>query len=188
MHLYLYNHNGQLLRQIDNGEYEVSEVYGYDEATGNTYFASHENGATDQRVWVVSENGRRECLTPKAGWNTAIFSNGFKYFIHIWSNIDTPPVYALCNNSGKTLVTQIDNRELREKLAGYELGRRELFTLTTSEGVQLNGWMVKPADFNAKKQYPVVMYQYGGPGSQSVKDAWSVGMAGQGAALEQYLC
>ena len=188
MHLYLYNHNGQLLRQIDNGEYEVSEVYGYDEATGNTYFASHENGATDQRVWVAHENGRRECLTPKAGWNTAIFSNDFKYFIHTWSNIDTPPVYALCNNSGKTLVTQIDNRELREKLAGYELGRRELFTLTTSEGVQLNGWMVKPANFNPAKKYPVIMYQYGGPGNQQVKDAWGIGMNGQGAILEQYLC
>ena len=188
MHLYLYNHNGQMLRQIDNGEYEVSEVYGYDEATGNTYYASHENGATDQRVWVAHENGRRECLTPKAGWNTAIFSKDLKYFIHIWSNIDTPPVYALCNNSGKTLVTQIDNRELREKLANYELGRRELFTLTTSEGVQLNGWMVKPANFNPAKKYPVIMYQYGGPGNQQVKDAWGIGMNGQGAILEQYLC
>lgn len=188
MHLYLYNHNGQMLRQIDNGEYEVSEVYGYDEATGNTYYASHENGATDQRVWVAHENGRRECLTPKAGWNTAIFSKDLKYFIHIWSNIDTPPVYALCNNSGKTLVTQIDNRELREKLANYELGRRELFTLTTSEGIQLNGWMVKPANFNPAKKYPVIMYQYGGPGNQQVKDAWGIGMNGQGAILEQYLC
>ena len=188
MHLYLYNHNGQLLRQIDSGDYEVSEVYGYDEATGNTYYASHEDGATDQRVWVVRENGRRECLTPKAGWNTALFSAGFKYFIHTWSDINTPPVYALCNNSGKTLATLIDNNALRQKLAGYDLGRRELFTLTTSEGIKLNGWMIKPADFNPVKKYPVIMYQYGGPGNQQVKNAWGIGMNGQGAILEQYLC
>ena len=188
MHLYLYNLNGQLLRQVDDGDYEVSAVYGYDEKTGNTYYASHENGATDQRVWVAHENGKRECLTPKAGWNSAVFSNNYQYFIHTWSNIDTPPVYALCTGSGKTLTTLKDNQELREKLAGYQLGKRELFTLTTSEGVTLNGWMVKPADFDSSKKYPVVMYQYGGPGNQQVMNAWNIGMSGQGAILEQYLC
>ena len=197
MHLYLYNLNGQLLRQIDKGDYEVSAVYGYDEQTGNTYYASHEplsnteersKSATDQRVWVAHEGGKRECLTKKAGWNTAIFSSDYKYFLHTWSNINTPTVYALCNNTGKTIETLIDNKEVREKMSAYELGQRELFTFTTSEGVTLNGWMVKPADFNPNKQYPVLMYQYGGPGNQQVRDAWGIGMAGQGAALEQYLC
>ena len=188
MHLYLYNLNGQLLRQVDNGDYEVSAVYGYDELTGNTYYASHENGATDQRVWVAHENGKRESLTQQAGWNTAIFSKDFKYFIHTWSNLLTPPVYTLCSNAGKPLAILIDNRALRNKLADYQLGKQELFTLTTSEGVLLNGWMVKPADFNPSKRYPVVMYQYGGPGNQQVADRWNVGMSGQGAILEQYLC
>ena len=160
MHLYLYNLNGQLLRQIDKGNYEVSAVYGYDEQTGNTYYASHENDAVDQRVWVAHENGKRECLTKKAGWSTAIFSSDYKYFLHTWSDINTPTVYALCNNTGKTIETLVDNKALRNKLADYELGQRELFTLTTSEGVTLNGWMVKPADFNPNKQYPVLMYQY----------------------------
>ena len=188
MHLYLYNLNGQLMRQVDSGSYEVSEVYGYDEKTGNAYFASHENGATDQRVWVAGDNGKRKCLTPTAGWNSAVFSKDFQYFLHTWSDLQTPAVYTLCNAGGKTIATLIDNKELRQKLAGYELGTRELFTLTTSEGVQLNGWMVKPADFNAQKKYPVVMYQYGGPGSQQVRNAWNIGMHGQGALLEQYLC
>ena len=188
MHLYLYNQNGQLLRQIDTGDYEVSAVYGYDEATGDAYYASHENGATDQRVWVAHQNGKRECLTAQAGWNSAIFSKNYKYFIHTWSNINTPPVYSLCDNKGKTLTTLMDNKALSDKLATYNLGRRELFTLTTSEGVTLNGWMVKPADFNPSKKYPVVMYQYGGPGNQQVADRWNIGMSGQGAILEQYLC
>ncbi len=188
MHLYLYNQNGQLLRQVDNGDYEVSDVYGYDEQTGNVYYASHENGATDQRVWVSHKDGKRECLTPKAGWNTAIFSKDFKYFIHTWSNINTPPVYSLCSNVGKELAALIDNKELQQKLAGYQLGKRELFSFTTSEGVQLNGWLIKPANFDASKRYPVIMYQYGGPGNQQVADRWNIGMSGQGAILEQYLC
>ncbi|MCH5308134.1 MAG: S9 family peptidase [Prevotella sp.] len=188
MHLYLYNMDGQLLRQVEGGDYEVSEVYGYDEQTGCTYYASHERGATEQQVWVVRKNGSRECLTPRAGWNTALFSKGYRYFLHTWSDLQTPPEITLCNNKGKTLRVMVDNKALKEKLADYELGSRELFTLTTSEGVELNGWMVKPANFDASKQYPVIMYQYGGPGNQQVRNAWGIGMAGQGAILEQYLC
>ena len=188
MHLYLYNLNGQQLRQIDNGDYDVSAVYGYDEATGNTYFASHEHGATDQRVWVARQNGQRVCLLGKAGWSSACFSTGYKYFIHTWSDMNTPTVYTLCDNSGKVLTTLIDNHELVAKLSDYELGQRELFSFTTSEGVTLNGWMVKPANFNVAAKYPVVMYQYGGPGSQQVKNTWNIGMTGQGAIMEQYLC
>jgi dipeptidyl-peptidase-4 len=188
MHLYLYNFNGQLLRQIEQGNYEVSEVYGYDEQTGAVYYASHENGATDQRVWVAYENGKRDCLTKKAGWNSAVFSKNLQYFINTWSDINTPYVCSIYTAKGKKVETLVDNKSLRDQLKNYQLGDRELFQLTTSEGVTLNGWMVKPADFNAKKKYPVVMYQYGGPGSQQVKNAWSIGMNGQGAALEQYLC
>ena len=188
MHLYLYDTNGRMIRQIEKGNYEVSQVYGYDETTGDTYYASHENGATEQQIWVAHKNGKRECLTKLAGWSTALFSKDFKYFIHTWSDINTPTVCTLCDNKGKALATLIDNAEVRTKLAEYELGSRELFSLTTADGITLNGWMVKPADFDASKRYPVVMYQYGGPGNQQVKNAWNIGLAGQGALLEQYLC
>ena len=188
MHLYLYNMNGQLLRQVEQGDYEVCEVYGVDDLTGDVYYASHEQGTTDQRVYVAHANGKRTCLTDMAGWSTALFSSNYKYFIHSWSNLQTPPVITLCNGSGKVLETLVDNKALQEKLAKQQLGTRELFMLTTSEGVRLNGWLVKPADFKASKRYPVIMYQYSGPGSQQVKDAWNIGMNGQGAILEQYLC
>ena len=148
-HLYLYNLNGQLQRQI----------------------------VTDKYV-----------LTPKAGVNNAIFSQNFKYFINSWSDIHHPVQYTLCQNNGKTLVTLIDNQKLLQKLAGYELGTKAFFSFTTSEGVELNGWMVKPADFDASKKYPVIMYQYGGPGSQEVLNQWNIGMNNNGAILEQYLC
>lgn len=188
MHLYLYNLNGQLLRQVEQGEYEVSAVYGVDDQTGNVYYASHQYGATDQRVFMTQANGKTVCLTDKAGWSSAVFSSDYKSFIHVWSNLNTPPVVTICNNIGKVVATLVDNKELREKLAKEQLGTRELFTLTTSEGVKLNGWMVKPADFDTSKRYPVIMYQYSGPGSQQVKDAWNIGMCNQGAVLEQYLC
>lgn len=188
MHLYLYNLNGQLLRQVEQGEYEVSAVYGVDDQTGNVYYASHQYGATDQRVFMTQANGKTICLTDKAGWSSAVFSSDYKSFIHVWSNLNTPPVVTICNNNGKVVATLVDNKELQEKLAKEQLGTRELFTLTTSEGVKLNGWMVKPADFDTSKRYPVIMYQYSGPGSQQVKDAWNIGMYNQGAVLEQYLC
>ena len=187
MHLYLYTIGGQLVRQVEQGDYEVTDVYGYDEATGDTYFASHANGATDQQVYVAHKNGKVERLTTKAGWNSATFSGNFKYFINVWSDLNTPTVYTL--HEGKKLTaTLIDNKELGNKLAQYNIGTRELFTLTTGEGVQLNGWMIKPANFSPSKKYPVIMYQYGGPGNQQVKNSWDIGMNGAGGILEQYLC
>ncbi len=187
MHLYLYTIGGQLVRQVEQGDYEVSDVYGYDEVTGDTYFASHANGATEQQVFVAHKNGKVECLTPKAGWSSAIFSKNYKYFINTWSDMNTPTTYSLHEGKKQTAVL-IDNKALSEKLSQYQIGTRELFTFTTGDGVQLNGWMVKPADFSASKRYPVIMYQYGGPGSQQVKNAWDIGMCGAGAIMEQYLC
>ena len=187
-HLYLYNLNGQLLRQIVKDKYVVQHVYGFDEQTGDVYFAANPNGPTDQQVMVAHANGKTEVLTQKAGVNNAIFSGNFKYFINTWSDLNHPMQYMLCQNSGKVLQTLIDNQELVQKLSDYTLGTKELFSFTTSEGVQLNGWMVKPADFNPARKYPVIMYQYGGPGNQQVLNQWGIGMSGNGAVLEQYLC
>ena len=186
-HLYLYNLNGQLQRQIVKENYVVTSVYGYDEQTGDTYFAANPNGPTDQQVMVTHANGKTELLSAKAGVNRAVFSQNFKYFINIWSDVDHPTQYTLCQNNGKTLLTMIDNQQLVQKLAGYDLGKKEFFTFKTSEGVELNGWMVKPKDFNPSKKYPVIMYQYGGPGNQQVLNQWGIGMSGNGAILEQYL-
>ena len=185
-HLYLYNLNGQLQRQIVKENYVVTSVYGYDEQTGDTYFAANPNGPTDQQVMVAHANGKTELLSAKAGVNRAVFSQNFKYFINIWSDVDHPTQYTLCQNNGKTLLTMIDNQQLVQKLAGYDLGKKEFFTFKTSEGVELNGWMVKPKDFNPSKKYPVIMYQYGGPGNQQVLNQWGIGMSGNGAILEQY--
>lgn len=187
MHLYLYTLGGQLKRRVTRGNYEVTDVYGYDEATGDVYYAANELGPQDRQVYVAHQNGKTERLTAREGYNSATFSAGYKYFINTWSDINTPVVYTLNNNSGKVLSTLVDNKGLKEKLAAYDLGTRELFSFTTSEGVKLNGWMVKPAGFDASRRYPVIMYQYGGPGNQQVLNSWNIGMCGQGALLEQYM-
>lgn len=187
MHLYLYTLGGQLKRRVTRGNYEVTDVYGYDEATGDVYYAANELGPQDKQVYVAHQNGKTERLTAREGYNSATFSSRYKYFINTWSDINTPVVYTLNNNSGKVLSTLVDNKGLKEKLAAYDLGTRELFSFTTSEGVKLNGWMVKPAGFDASRRYPVIMYQYGGPGNQQVLNSWNIGMCGQGALLEQYM-
>jgi dipeptidyl-peptidase-4 len=199
-HIYLYNLNGQQLRQVGDMEQPgqrlgemahtiVTDVYGYDEGTGDIYFAALANGPTDQKIYVSHKNGKTDCLTPQNGWNSAIFSNDLKSFICTWSDLDTPPQVTLRTVSGgsaRTVATLIDNKRLAERYAAYDMGKKELFVFTTPD-TKLVGWMVKPADFDPTKKYPVVMYQYGGPGSQQVKNAWGIGMNGQGALLEQYM-
>ena len=182
--VYVYGLNGQLQRTAGK---LVTSVYGYDEQTGDVYYAALPDGPTDQKIYVSHKNGKEECLTPKAGWNSALFSKDFKSYLLYWSDMQTPSVTSLCSANGKVVKTMVDNKALAEKYASFEMGSKELFTFTTSEGIKLYGWMVKPAGFDASKKYPVVMYQYGGPGSQQVKNAWGIGMNGQGAILEQYL-
>ena len=174
--IYVYGLNGQLQRTVQQGV--ITDVYGYDEATGDIYYAALNNGPTDKKVFVSHKNGKTDCLTPKSGWNSAIVSNELKNFVHTWSDANTPPVYSLCNNQGKTVTTFIDNKKAAEKYASFDMGTKEFFTFQTSEGTTLYGYMVKPKNFDANKKYPVVMFQYGGPGSQQVKNAWGIGMSG----------
>lgn len=186
-HLYLYNLNGQLLCKMGTGNMVVKDVYGYDEASGCAYFSATGDNAMDQQIYVGKSNGKVERLTKKTGWNDAQFSDDYKYFINVWSEVNTPAVYTINNNDGRQISTLIDNKSLTDKLSGYDISKREFFTFTTSEGVKLNGWMIKPVGFDASKKYPVIMYQYGGPGNQQVTDKWNIGSCGQGAIYEEYL-
>ncbi|MBR4129297.1 MAG: S9 family peptidase [Bacteroidaceae bacterium] len=186
-HLYLYDLNGTLRRQLTSGNYEVTALYGYDTKTGNTYYASNQESPLRKSVYKSDAKGKVTRLsTSTTGTNSAIFSTDFRYFMNTWSDLNTPSVTTLCDASGKTLKTLEDNAVLRNKLAGLKLGERKFFTFTTGDGVQLNGFMVLPAGFNPNKKYPVVMHQYSGPGSQSVVDSWGAGNMG-GCLYEQYL-
>ena len=187
MHLYLYNMNGSLIRKIGDGNYDITSIYGYDETTGDVYYQAAGINPHDRQIFVSHKNGKTERLTDTNGWNKAIFSGDCKYFLNTWSNYNTPYVFTIRDNKGKVLSTPVDNKELKEKVKTYGFNGRETFSFTTSEGVKLDGWMVKPKDFDTNKKYPVILFQYSGPGSQQVIDAWNAGSMGNGGAFDYYL-
>ena len=187
MHLYLYNMNGSLIRKIGDGNYDITSIYGYDETTGGVYYQAAGINPHDRQVFVSHKNGKTERLTDTNGWNKAIFSGDYKYFLNTWSNYNTPYVFTIRDSKGKVLSTPVDNKELKEKVKTYGFNSRETFSFTTSEGVKLDGWMVKPKDFDTNKKYPVILFQYSGPGSQQVIDAWNAGSMGNGGAFDYYL-
>ena len=187
MHLYLYSQNGQLLRKIAPGNYDITDVYGYDETTGDVYYQAAALNPHDRQIYVAHKNGQIQRLSNQAGWNDAIFSGDYKYFINTWSDYNTPYVYTTRDGRGKVIATNVDNKALIEKTRQYGWTKRDTFSFTTSEGVHLDGWMVKPANFDASHKYPVIMFQYSGPGSQEVRNYWASGSMGQGGAFDQYL-
>lgn len=184
-HLYWYNLGGQLEAQITKGNFEVTDFYGYDARTGSFYYASTQESPLRRAVYKADKQGRVKKLSSSVGTNSAKFSKTMKYYINVYSSAQQPPVTSLCDNNGKTITTLINNADLKAKVEKV-VGKKEFFQFTTSEGVQLNGWMVKPRDFDASKKYPVVMYQYSGPGSQEVTDSWNLGFYGAGI-FESYL-
>ena len=203
-HLYWYNMNGNLQKQITSGNYEVTGFLGYDEKNGEFYYTSNEESPLRQAVYKIDRKGKKTKLSTQAGYNTAQFSTDMKYYMNRYTNLNTPIVITLNDNKGKVLTTLVDNQDLKDKIAGYAMPQKEFFTFQTSEGVTLNGWMMKPADFSASRKYPVLMYQYSGPGSQQVLDNFQVswetymasqdyivvcvdgrGTGGRGAAFEQ---
>ena len=185
--LYIYNMNGQLQRTIGDGNYDITSVYGYDPKTGDVYYQAAALGATDRQVYVTHKNGKTVRLTDREGWNTAFFSGDFQYFVNTWSDYNTPYVFTTRTREGKLINTIEDNKAVKQLISDYGFCKREPFSFTTSEGVVLNGWMVKPKDFDANKKYPVIMHQYSGPGSQQVTNSWSAGSMGQGGAFDSYL-
>ena len=185
MHLYLYSPTGKLMRQVTKGDFDVTTIYGMNEK-GDIYYQADVTSPTIREVYVTRANGKTERLTPKDGWNDAIFSKDFNYFINMWSDCNTPYVYTVCNSKkhGQVISTILDNKEVTEKLAPYGRPNIEMFKFTTADNIELYGWMMKPADFDASKKYPVIMHQYSGPGSQQVRNAWSVGSNGNGGLLD----
>lgn len=173
-HLYWYTINGTLVKQVTQGEFEVKSFLGWDEKSNTFYYVSNEGSPLRTAVWKTDGKGRKTCLSQKEGTNNAMFSAGMKYFINFFNNTETPTEVTINDNNGKTIATLMDNADLKAKVAGMKMPEKEFFTFTTPEGYELNGWMMKPVDFDPSKKYPVLMFQYSGPGSQQVLDTWSV--------------
>ena len=185
-HLYLYTINGNFVRPITSGEFEVKRLYGWDSKKDEFYYSSNEGSPLRENIYKINAKGKKSRLTPNDGTNSAVFSTGMKYFINTYSSINTPHTVTTNDNNGKVIKTLIDNKNLKERLAKFDMPTKEFFTFKTSDGVELNGGMVKPADFDANKKYPVVMFQYSGPYSQQVHDSWYIGNYGN-AMFESYM-
>jgi len=172
-HIYLYDLSGKQIAQITKGAWEVTDIYGIDQKNGLVYYQSSESSPLQRDVYVIGLNGKgKRKISTQAGTNTASFSTTFNYYILANSSAKSPSYVSLHTNKGAVIRVLEDNAKAKAKFAEYQLSPTEFFSLTTSEGVNLNGYMIKPADFDPNKKYPVFMYVYGGPGSQNVVDSW----------------
>jgi len=173
-HIYHYNASGALLKQITKGDWEVTSFYGFDSKSKKLFYQSTENGSINRGVYSIKINGKsKKELSTELGTNRAIFSENYKYYINTFSNANSPSIYSLNKASnGKVIKTIEDNSELKTTLSAYTLTDKKFLTIKTKQGIELNAWMMKPKDFDPTKKYPVFMYVYGGPGSQTVNNSW----------------
>lgn len=186
-HLYLYTIGGNLVKQITKGKFEVKRFLGWDKQSNVFYYTSNEGSPLRTAVYKIDGKGKKTKLSTRTGTNDAIFSSNYSYYINTFSNISTPTLITINDNKGKELATMLDNKKLKEKIATLTLPQKEFFTFRTAEGVELNGWMMKPANFDATKKYPVIMHQYSGPGSQQVLDRWGIGSFSDAGMFEAYM-
>jgi dipeptidyl-peptidase 4 len=175
-HIHLYGMDGRKVNQLTKGNWDVTKYLGFDARNRLFYFQAAGVSPLQREVYSVRMDGTRMTrLTPLDGTNEAWFSRDFGFYIHHFNSASTPPVYTVFNRSGRQLRVIEDNKTLTDKVKGFSLAKKEFFSFTTSQNVELNGWMIKPLDFDASKQYPVLMTQYSGPNYQSVLDKWEMG-------------
>lgn len=174
MHLYLYSVSEGLLGRITSGEWEVTELLGIE--GDRVYYLSTETSPLRRDLYTVRLDGcGKRRLTGGDGTYRIAPSRGFRYFISYFSNVRTPNRVTLHRSDGRLVRTLEDNAALRAKLDELQVPVKEFFRFATSEGVELNGYMVRPNGFDSSRRYPVLMTQYSGPGSQQAADRWTIG-------------
>ena len=175
-HLYLHDKQGFEIARLTSGEFDVTDFYGYDPVRKLYYYQAAAESPLRREVYFISQDGKKKGkLSAMQGFNSADFSKGFKYFINYFSNSSTPNLVTLHDWQGKQIRVLESNEKLKNTLKEYNIPGREFFKFTTSEGIELNGWMLKPQNFDASRKNPVVIVQYSGPNSQQVTDNFRVG-------------
>ena len=186
-HVGLYNINGVLERQLTSGKWDVTALYGYNPVTKTLYYQSAEESPLRRSVYKIDAKGVKTKLSAREGVNSASFSNNFNYYINTFSNTSTLPEVTLHDEKGKLISALTDNSSVKELLKTVRFSQKEFFTFTTPQGNVLNGWMMKPVNFDSNRKYPVLMIQYSGPNSQEVLDRygldWYAYLASQGYVI-----
>jgi dipeptidyl-peptidase-4 len=173
-HIYHHNLDGSLIRQITTGNWEVTSMVGIDEKAKKIYFISSEVSPMERNFYVIGLDGKsKKSLTPTRGTHTINMSPDHRFYMDYYSTTTKPVTITLNEASGKEVKVLEDNAALNTTLAGFNLGEKEFFTFPTVDGTSLNGYLIKPKDFDPNKKYPVLMYVYGGPGSQNVTNSWA---------------
>jgi len=176
-HLYLYSMDGKVKQQISKGKNDLANVNGVDEKNKLIYYTMAYPGPLDRNVFVTDFSGKKtKQLTQGEGWHRLVFNDDFTQFYDYYSSLNTPQVVTLfglsLNKKKDMTVKQVkvvnENSKLRSKMEQYDLSKAELIRIPNSKGDTLNGWMLKPVNFDINKKYPVLFCNYGGPGSQSV--------------------
>ncbi|MBW8361165.1 MAG: S9 family peptidase [Kaistella sp.] len=175
-HLYWYDQNGKLKKQITKGNWEVTDYYGFNPKTKEVLIQTTEKGSINKVVSKVNiENGKSTLISNAEGNNSASFSGNYNYFIETSSSASKPYTFVLKDGNGKTVKELQNNNDQLQKLQADNMVTKEFFTIPNEAGDQMNAWVMKPKNFDKNKKYPLFMFQYSGPGSQSVSNSWDQG-------------
>ena len=172
-HLYHYGMDGQLKRQLTQGKWEVSSFYGIDSRTQFIYYQSTQVSSIERHIYSQDfESGAIQQLSHASGWHDAEFSNDFGFYIKTYSSAALPPLIELYRSTGERLMALSDNSMQVRQLNQYAISPKEFFEFKTSDGYTLNGYRMKPLNIKKKEKLPVLMFVYGGPGSQQVMNKY----------------
>lgn len=174
-HLYRYNWKEEELSALTKGDYDIESIVGIDKKEGLVYYTAAKKSALERKLYVMDFEGKnQQCISPEEGTHNITPCEGFQYFLDKHSTLNSVPVFYLRNAAGKIVRTLEDNNALKNKMSEYNLGKIQFRQIM---GVQekLNAWMITPPNFDSTKKYPVLMYQYSGPGSQMVADKFPLG-------------
>jgi dipeptidyl-peptidase 4 len=178
-HLYLYRMDGEFNKQLTQGKWDVTSFYGYDAKNQIVFYQSSEVSPMERHIYSQSLNGEKKQLLAGGGYNSALFSSDFQFFVNTNSTANSPHIFSVHQADGIQLRILKDNQAFKEKMQAYKLSPLEFFEITdpdivlpNGQAVHLNAYSIKPPDFDPAKKYPVLVYVYGGPGSQTVTNSW----------------
>lgn len=171
--LFLYTRDGTLVRKVTAGDWDVLGVFGVDEQAQVVYFTGAMDGPLTRPLLRIGLDGTDLArISTEQGTHDVEFDPTFTLYVDRYSRAGVPPVETLRRSSGALVRTIADNHTLAGKLAALRLRPPGFLKIRTSDGVELNAWLIKPKNFDAARRYPVLMYVYGGPGDQQVTDGW----------------
>ncbi len=172
-HIYQYDMNGKLVNQVTKGNWDVVNFQGIDEKTKTIFYTASETTAAEKDIYSIKTNGTgKKKISTEKGTHSPGFSTGMKYYINTFSSANAPNFIAIYDAQGKQIRILETNDALVKKMAEFDISKKELFMFKTTEGVELNAWMIKPTNFDATKKYPVFLTFYGGPGSNKVNNSF----------------